>query len=161
MTRDGPPMMRGRKIRDELLCCMAPLPLLVLDFRITVSLLPACSDVSEAGSGVCYATRLSQQGKALPGTAARSIGPGRVVPVLLVESLSLQIQVELGGGGYSARQSQLGKARLGTAARSVGPRLVPGRLLLQCAQLTSQCSSSAELRSWCERQVAGATGLVS
>ena len=34
MTRVGAPMMRGREIRDELLCCVALLPLLVLVFRV-------------------------------------------------------------------------------------------------------------------------------
>jgi len=88
MTRGGPPMMRGRKIRDELLCCMAILPLLVIDFRLAASPLVTCSDASESGGGVCYSTRLSQLGKARLGTAARGVGPGRVVPVLLVESFS-------------------------------------------------------------------------
>ena len=80
------PQNRGLRLLPELLCSLALLPLIAVDFRRESSPLVTASDASETGAGVCFSRTLSGAGKARLGLAARGVGAGRVCPLVLIES---------------------------------------------------------------------------
>ena len=70
---------------DELLTCLCLLPVCFLDWRLPLDSLVTCSDASESGAGVCMSRSLSRLGEERLGSAIRTTGAMRSLPVGLVE----------------------------------------------------------------------------
>jgi len=72
------PEHRSFYLADEFLSLLCAIPLLRMDLRLSCDSLTTCSDASEWGAGVCYATTITEQGRDALGGFSRQVGgPGR------------------------------------------------------------------------------------